>query len=137
MISKKSSPSSPLLLLIGLIIIIIYLSYDSSKPYFNKESYIDSSYKPDEYICTVILNNIDPKFKDNYMKFDKKRVPDGKCKGAMLNMDISTCPTDNNGSPMPNCKQTISIVSSKTTTPVIYNLNIITTDNLKQFFGFY
>lgn len=140
MISKKILPSLPLLL-IGLIIItiiiIIYLSHDSSKPYFNRESYIDSSYKPDEYICTVILNNIDPKFKDNYMKFDKKRVPDGKCKGAMLNMDISTCPTDNNGSPMPNCKQTISIVSSKTTTPVIYNLNIITTDNLKQFFGFY
>ena len=116
---------------------IIYLSYTSNKTYFNTESYIDNPYNPDEYTCTVNLNNIDPKFKDNYMKFDKKRVPDGKCKGAIINMNINTCPTDDNGSPISNCRQSISIVSSKTTTPVTYNLSIITTDNLKQFFGFY
>jgi len=141
MISKKTSPSSPSLLLIGLIIIIIimiiYLSYTSNKTYFNTESYIVNPYNPDEYTCTVNLNNIDPKFKDNYMKFDKKRAPDGKCKGAIINMNINTCPTDDNGSPISNCRQAISIVSSKTTTPVTYNLSIITTDNLKQFFGFY
>ena len=140
MISKKSLPSLSLFL-IGLIIItiimIIYLSYTSNKTYFNTESYIDNPYNPDEYTCTVNLNNIDPKFKDNYMKFDKKRVPDGKCKGAIINMNINTCPTDDNGSPISNCRQSISIVSSKTTTPVTYNLSIITTDNLKQFFGFY
>ena len=80
----------------------------------NSNNNINTSLEPfDYYTCTLNLENIDPKFLKNYMKFDNKSIKCGPCKDATLKLNISTCPTDQNGSSISNCKQTSSIVSSQ------------------------
>ena len=80
------------------------------------------------------LKDIDPRFLDEYKQFDGRHVACGPCKNATLKMNISTCKTNSNGSPSPNCKEDGTITSSNGKT-VIYPNNV-STENIKTFFCF-
>ena len=95
--------------------------------------YIKNKKEPfDFFTCTMTLNNIDPKFKNNYLKFDNQHVSCGPCKDATLKLNINTCPVDENGSTISNCKQSGSIKSSFGN-PIVFTYDV-TPDNMGNFF---
>jgi len=120
MIKSKQTHFIYLIILI-LIIILVSIYYIKN----NKEPF-------DFFTCTMTLNNIDPKFKDNYLKFDNQHVSCGPCKDATLKLNINTCPVDENGSTISNCRQTGSITSSFGN-PIVYTYDV-TPDNISNFF---
>jgi len=109
------------IIIIILIIILVSIYYIINK----KEPF-------DFFTCTMTLNNIDPKFKDNYLKFNNRHVSCGPCKDATLKVNINTCPVDENGSTLPYCKQTGSITSSFGN-PIVFTYDV-TPDSLGNFF---
>ena len=78
------------------------------------------------------LENIHPNFKDNYLKFHNKHVSCGPCRNATLKMNVNTCQLDENGSPLPNCKQKGRVTSSFGN-PIVFT-NAITLDGISNFF---
>jgi hypothetical protein len=86
----------------------------------------------DFFTCTMNIDNIDPKFKDNYLKYDNQHVSCGPCKDATLKININTCPVDEYGSTLPNCQQKGSITSSFGN-PIIFTYDV-TPENMSKFF---
>ena len=113
------------LIIVIIILVLLYYIKNNKNNKNNKEPF-------DFFTCTMTLNNIDPKFKDNFLKFDNKHVSCGLCKDATLKLNINTCPVDENGSTISNCKQTGSIVSSFGN-PIVFTYDV-TTDNMSKFF---
>ena len=111
-----------LLVIIIIIVIIFILSYTKVIDTFNTP-YFD---------CTINLEDIDPRFLSNYMKYDNQTVKCGQCKNSTLHVDIATCPTDINGSTLSSCTQTASIISSQGN-PIFFNYNV-TPENISKFF---
>lgn len=90
---------------------ITYLIYYKSKNTFKNSS--NTVKEPfDFFSCTMNLNDIDPKFANNYKNYDGKSVKCGPCEGATLHINISTCPTDINGNLSTSCIPNASIISS-------------------------
>ena len=83
--------------------------------------------------CTITLNDIDPKLVDEYMKYNDKRIPDGKCKFGRSEIIINTCPVDANGIVLQSCKKSGSIKSS-IDNPSLTLPTDISPDSIKQFF---
>ena len=101
-----------------LIFIIIYLIYYQDKLNYqnnqNNQNNIKYSLEPFNasnisYKCTMNLTDIDPRFVGEYMKYDGRKVNCGPCSGAILNVNIQTCPLDANGSPLTSCNQYANI----------------------------
>lgn len=86
----------------------------------------------DYFTCTMNLRDIDPKFANNYMKFDGKSVKCGPCEGATLKMNITNCHTDEKGNVSINCKPN-ALINSSQGNPIIFP-SIITPNNLSNFF---
>jgi len=123
MIKNKKSFFIYIIIIIILIKIIILASI----------YYIKNKKEPfDFFTCNMTLNNIDPKFKDNYLKFDNQHVSCGPCKNATLKVNINTCPLDENGSTVSYCKQTGTITSSFGN-PIVFTYDV-TPDNMANFF---
>ena len=112
-----------------IIIIILFIIYNlyAKNTNGNKEPF-------DFFTCTMNLKDIDPRFKDEYMKFDNMHVSCGPCQNATLKMNIMTCPTNANGSPSPNCIQNATIESSLGNS--ITYPSFVNTQNIKNFFCF-
>lgn len=115
------------LILVSIIIFIVSILYNYY--YFkNKETFKDF------FTCTLELDNIDPKFKDEYMQYNNKSVTNGVCKRATLNVIVNTCPVDSNGTPIPPCYQKATLTSSFGN-PISFN-STVTPQNISTFFGF-
>ena len=115
------------LIIICIIIFIVSILYNY---YFfkNKELFDDF------FTCTLQLDNIDPKFKNEYTQYNNKSVSCGVCKRATLNVIVNTCPVDSNGSPIPPCNQKATLTSSFGN-PISFD-NIVTPQNVSKFFCF-
>ena len=121
---------------------ITYLIYYKSKNTFKNSSNTSNTIKEpfDYFTCTMNLNDIDPKFVNNYTKFDGKSVKCGPCEGATLKMNISTCNTDANGNLSTSCIPNASIISSYGN-PITFkggiNTSQINANSLNNFFCIY
>ena len=115
------------LIIICIIIFTISILYNY---YFlkNKEAFDDF------FTCTLQLDNIDPKFKDEYMKYNNQSVSCGVCKRAKLIVNVSTCPLDSTGAPIPNCNQKATLTSSFGN-PIEFDKSV-TPQNVTNFFCF-
>jgi len=116
------------LIIICIIIFTISILYN----YYilkNKESFDD-----DFFTCTLQLDNIDPKFKNEYMKYNNQSVSCGVCKRAKLTVNVNTCPVDSNGTPIPNCNQKATLTNSFGN-PIEFDM-IVTPQNVRNFFCF-
>ena len=109
------------LLIFLIIIILIYCYFIINK----KEPF-------DFFTCTMNLENIDPKFKDNFLKFNNRHVSCGPCKNATLKVNVNTCPVNQYGSPLSSCKQSGNITNSFNT-PIVFKYDI-TPDSMNKFF---
>ena len=115
------------LIIICFIIFIISILYNYY--YFkNKESFNDF------FTCTLELDNIDPKFKDEYMQYNNQSVSNGVCKRATLNVKVNTCPVDSTGTPISYCNQKATLTNSFGT-PISFDSKV-TPQNVSNFFGF-
>ena len=112
---------------------ITYLIYYKSS--FTLKNSQNSLKEPFDYFtCTMNLRDIDPKFANNYMKYDGKSVKCGPCEGATLNMNITNCETDANGNLSTNCRpNTSSNITSSQGNPIVFPYNI-SPNNLNNFF---
>jgi hypothetical protein len=72
------------------------------------------------------LRDIDHRAINEYTNFDGRKATCGKCEGAIIKMNISTCATDENGSPLPNCVTNANVDKITTINNVVYNDNGIT-----------
>ena len=88
----------------------------------------------DFFTCTLELDNIDPKFKDEYMQYNNQSVSCGVCKRAKLNVIVNTCPVSSNGSPIPPCNQKATLTSSFGN-PISLDTTV-TPQTIKNFFCF-
>jgi hypothetical protein len=120
------------LLLVIFLIISIYLIFQIIRKNINLHTKI--SKEPfDFFKCSMTLNNINPKFKNEYLKFDNKHVSCGPCKNATLSVDVNTCPVDEYGSSSPSSCKPEGYVISSFGNPIIFNYDI-TSDNMKKFY---
>jgi hypothetical protein len=120
-----------------LLFILAYLIYNqyTQTAKINQSSQNKKSIEPfDFFTCTMNLQNIDPKFVDEYKQFDGRHVACGPCQDSTLRLNITTCPTNANGSASPECYQNASIKSSLGK-PITYTKNV-TPQNIKDFFCF-
>lgn len=115
------------LILICIIIFIVSILYNHY--YFKKKEPFN-----DFFTCTLQLDNIDPKFKDEYMQYNNKSVSCGVCKRATLNVNVNTCPIDNNGSPKTPCYQKATLTNSFGT-PISLDTTV-TPQTISNFFCF-
>ena len=114
--------------LIVLCIIIFILSIFYNNYYFTNKEQFDSSF----FTCTLQLDNIDPKLKDEYMQYNTQIGTCGICSRAKLNVIVNTCPVDENGTPDIYCIQKATLTSSFGN-PISFD-NIVTPKNVKNFF---
>jgi len=115
------------LIIICIIIFIVSMVYNNF--YFkNQEPFNDF------FTCTLQLDNIDPKFKDEYTQYNNKSVSCGVCKRATLNVVVNTCPVDANGTPIPPCYQKATLTSSFGN-PISFDTTV-TPQNISNFFCF-
>ena len=123
-----------------LFFILAYLIYIQYTQYTqtvktNQSSQNKHSIEPfDFFTCTMNLKNINPRIVDEYKKFDGRHIACGPCQDATLSMNINTCPTNENGSPSPDCIQSANIKSSLGK-PITYT-KTVTPQNIKDFFCF-
>ena len=115
------------LILVCIIIFIISILYNNY--YFTKKEQFN-----DFFTCTLQLDNIDPKFKDEYTKYNNQSVSCGVCKRATLNVIVNTCPIDSNGSPITPCYQKATLTSSFGN-PISFD-STVTPQNISNFFCF-
>ena len=88
----------------------------------------------DFFTCTLQLDNIDPKFKDEYMQYNNQSVSCGVCKRAKLIVNVNTCPVDENGTPIPYCIQKSTLTNSFGT-PISFESKV-TPQKVADFFCF-
>ena len=110
-----------LLLLLILIILLSYFILKKDEPF-------------DFFTCSMTLNDINPKFKDEYTQYNNKSVSCGVCKRATLNVVVNTCPVDANGTPIPPCYQKATLTSSFGN-PISFDTTV-TPQNISNFFCF-
>lgn len=103
---------------------LIYIQYTKTKP--SLEPSLDKF--KDTFTCTMNLENINPKFADEFMKYDGRHVACGPCQNATLKINVNTS-TDNS-----NPIQTAQITSSNGV-PIIFPFRV-NIDNIKTFFCF-
>ena len=115
--------------LIIICIVIFTVSICYNYYYFKKKELFN-----DFFTCTLQLDNIDPKFKAEYMQYNNKSVSCGVCKRATLNVNVNTCPVDSNGSPISGCTQKATLTNSFNT-PISLDTTV-TPQNISNFFCF-
>ena len=103
---------------------ILYYLYKQSKNIIIKEKF--------ENTCTMNLKDIDPKAVDGYMQFDNKHIGCGPCMRSTLLMNITPCPTDENGILSTECNQNGNVVSS-VGNPIKW-INSVSIANINKFF---
>ena len=91
--------------------------------------------------CTVNLYDIDPKTVNEYMKYNGLIGKSGDCEDSTINMNISTCPTNENVSPSPDCSPTINIVKTINLNNITNTQNpifpkILNPLNIQNYFGY-
>jgi len=87
------------------------------------------------------LKDIDPRFVNEYKQLDGRHVSCGPCVDSTLRVNISTCPTNENGSPSPNCMQNANIECKYNINNISYNQNVtfpnfVNTQSINTFFCF-
>jgi hypothetical protein len=109
-----------ILILLILLILFSYLTLKKIEPF-------------DFFTCTMTLNNVNPKFKDEYLKkFNNKHVSCGPCKNATLNLEVNTCPVDEYGSPSLKCNLE-GFIKSSFGNPILFKYDI-SSENMSRFF---
>ena len=111
-------------MLLFIIIFILLIMY-----YAKNKNTIDTF---DFFNCTLNLENINPQFANNYLKYNNKSVTCGPCANATLKVNVNTCPLDDNGIPLTSCKQKATVTSSYGN-PIIFKYDI-TPFNVSKFF---
>lgn len=121
-----SNPNNIYLIIFIIMIFAISIFYNIQ--HFNK-----NNIEPlDFFTCTLNLDNINPYFADNYMKFNDQHVSCGVCTNSTLKVNVTKCPLDENGSPLSSCKQKATL-SSSLGNPVTFD-RIITPESVSNFF---
>jgi hypothetical protein len=87
----------------------------------------------DYFDCYLKITDVNPQFVNAYKKYDNKHVRSGKCENARLHITIEPCPTDENGIPNSNCRETATLTSSKGN-PIDFPYDI-TPMNVGKYFG--
>ena len=87
-------------ILLALIIYLILFLIKNVKENFNY------------FTCSMTLNDINPKFKEDYLKFHNRTARCGDCENALIKLNVNTCPVDEYGSPSPYCEPSVFIESS-------------------------
>ena len=118
-----------------LIVLAYFIYYQYNKPH-NLDNFDNSNFSK---ICTMNLRDIDHRAINEYTNFDGRKATCGKCEGATIKMNISTCATDENGSPLPNCVTNANVDKVTTINNVVYNDNVVypskvNVNNIKTFF---
>lgn len=106
-----------ILITIIILIIICILAYPKNNTFKiipniiseTKENYYDYDY----FDCYLKLSDINPQFVNAYMKYNDRHVSNGVCTNARLHITVEPCPTDINGIPSNNCRESAVLTSSK------------------------
>ena len=114
------------IIILFIVIFILFISY------YTNNKYVIETEPFDYFNCTMTLDNINPRFINNYLQFNNKHISCGTCTNATLKMVVNPCPQDENGVPDPNCKQNASIESSLGN-PVVFTYDV-TPKNISKFF---
>jgi hypothetical protein len=111
-----------ILILISIIMSLIVSLIDKTnvKEYFNY------------FTCTMTLNDVNPRFKKDYLSFHNRTAKCGDCENALIKLNVNTCPTDENGSPSPYCKPS-GFIESSLGNPITFKYDI-SPQNMKKFF---
>ena len=123
-----------------LLLVLVYFIYQQSIQY-NKKGILDTFGEPSlTKTCTMNIKDIDPRYIDQYNRYNDQIAKCGDCEGAQIKMNITTCVVDKNGSPNPLCSPNVNInkvtnlngiVSNKT---IVYPTKIDIPGNVKRFF---
>ena len=107
-------------ILLALIIYLILFLIKNVKENFNY------------FTCSMTLNDINPRFKKDYLSFHNRTAKCGDCENALIKLNVNTCPTDENGSPSPYCKPS-GFIESSLGNPITFKYDI-SPQNMKKFF---
>jgi amino acid permease len=105
-----------IILAASLILFYLYVNLSDTKNKHVLEGYADGD------TCTLTLNNINPMFVKNYKQYDNSiincfnRLTSGFCVNSKLKMEVNPAPTDENGIPNQDNRQSSVIVNSNGTT---------------------
>ncbi len=98
-------------ILLGLIIYLILFLIKNVKENFNY------------FTCSMTLNDVNPKFKEDYLKFHNRTAKCGDCENALIKLNVNTCPVDEYGSPSPYCNPS-SFIESSLGNPITFKYDI-------------
>jgi len=84
------------------------------------------------FTCSMTLNDVNPKFKEDYLKFHNRTAKCGDCENALIKLNVNTCPVDEYGSPSPYCKPS-GFIESSLGNPITFKYDI-SPQNMKKFF---
>lgn len=84
------------------------------------------------FTCSMTLNDVNPKFKEDYLKYHNRTAKCGDCENALVKLNVNTCPVDEYGSPSPYCKPS-GFIESSLGNPITFKYDI-SPQNMKKFF---
>ena len=113
----------------NIIVVLIIISVIISIIILLNKKHIDNF---NYFTCSMTLNDINPKFKDDYLKFHNRTGKCGDCKNAIIKLDVNTCPVNEYGSPSPYCKAS-GFIESSLGNPITFKYDI-SPQNMKKFF---
>ena len=80
----------------------------------------------------MTVNDINPKLKEDYLRFHNRTAKCGDCENALIKLNVNTCPIDEYGSPSPYCKPS-GFIESSLGNPITFKYDI-SPQNMKKFF---
>jgi hypothetical protein len=123
-----------------LLLVLVYFIYQQSIQY-NEKRIIDTFAEPSlTKTCNVNIKDIDPRFMDQYNRYNDQIAKCGDCEGAQIKLNIIPCVVNKNCSPNPLCSPNVNInrvtnlngiVSNKT---IVFPTKIDIPANVKRFF---
>lgn len=84
------------------------------------------------FTCTMTLNDINPKFKDDYLSLHNRTAKCGPCENAILKLNVNTCPVNDYGSSSADCKPS-GFIESSLGNPITFTYDI-SSQNMHKFF---
>ena len=84
------------------------------------------------FTCTMTLNDINPKFKDDYLSLHNRTAKCGPCENAILKLNVNTCPVNEYGSSSAYCKPS-GFIESSLGNPITFTYDI-SSQNMHKFF---
>lgn len=139
--NKKQTNTILNFILLFILAYFIYYQYNIDKFENSKPTINDSNYSK---TCTLNINDLDHRTLDDYNKFDGQIAKCGECNDAVVKMNINTCATDANGSPVSGCSPNGPVGNIDKVTNLnnmVYKQNVIFNNkanpgNIKTFFCF-